>query len=280
MLSDAIRCLACPVCAEPMDADGAVLRCRSGHSFDVAREGYANLLPGGARPGTADTAAMVSARAAFLASGHFAPIADALSSAVAAALSPRAAGCVLDVGAGPGYYAAAVLEALPGRAGLALDISKHAARRAARAHERLAAVVCDAWSRLPVQTGAAAVVLDVFAPRNADEFHRVLAPGGVLVVVTPTPRHLEELASALPMVRVDPDKADRLGRTLGERFVEVASEPVDRVLELSRDDAVRLVAMGPSAHHADLADVGERAARIPAPIAATLSVSVSVFRRR
>ncbi len=75
-------------------------------------------------------------------------------------------GCAADVGAGPGYYLAAVLGQLPGRAGLALDVSKFALRRAARAHPRIGAVAADAWRRLPVADGAAAVVVNVFAPRS------------------------------------------------------------------------------------------------------------------
>src|SRR5690606_26986989 len=105
-----------------------------------------------------------------------------------------------------GYYARAVLAAHPHLRGVCLDVSAPALRRAARAHERLAAVGADVWRPLPLRDGAAACVLSVFGPRNVPEIIRVLAPGGRLVVVTPTAQHLGELAGPLGMIGVDPHK--------------------------------------------------------------------------
>ena len=127
-----------------------------------------------------DTAAMVQARADFLAAGHFAglaaEVADTAAEALAAAAADGAgAGCVVESGAGTGYYLARVLDALPGRVGIALDRSRYALRRAARAHERIGAVACDVWRRLPVTATAAALALDVFAPRNGAELRRILS---------------------------------------------------------------------------------------------------------
>ena len=78
VIDDVIELLRCPHCGAALDLEGPIARCAAGHSFDVARQGYLNLLPGNARTGTADTAAMVRARAAFLAAGHYAPIAAAV----------------------------------------------------------------------------------------------------------------------------------------------------------------------------------------------------------
>ena len=119
---------------------GPTLRCAGGHSFDIARQGYVNLLPGGHRPGTGDTASMVRARDTFLEAGHFAGLRHATVETAARALRrsaqrrrTRPSGCIIDVGAGTGYYLAGVLDRLPAAVGLALDISKFALRRAARA---------------------------------------------------------------------------------------------------------------------------------------------------
>ena len=92
------------------------------------------------------------------------------------ALRPAAPGCIVDLGAGTGWYLARALERLRGTTGLALDVSKPALRRAARAHPSLAAVACDAWGPLPLRDGGVAAVLDIFAPRNAAEIARVLVP--------------------------------------------------------------------------------------------------------
>src|SRR5690606_10049715 len=113
-----------------------------------------------------------------------------------------------------GYYLSAVLDALPDRPGVALDVAKAAVRRAARAHPRAAAAVCDVWRGLPLADGCADLILNVFAPRNASEFRRVLRPTGALIVVTPQPNHLSELVDALDLVRVDPAKQDRLTAAL------------------------------------------------------------------
>ncbi|MDF1543430.1 MAG: hypothetical protein P1P71_10015, partial [Anaerosomatales bacterium] len=77
MLADVIGCLACPHCggALALAEAGRTMRCDAGHSFDIARQGYASLLAGDAHTGTADTAEMVAAREAFLSAGHYEPLA-------------------------------------------------------------------------------------------------------------------------------------------------------------------------------------------------------------
>ncbi|WP_338067460.1 putative RNA methyltransferase, partial [Crossiella equi] len=143
MLPDVVDLLACPHCRDPLTLTGRTLRCPLGHSFDLAKQGYVSLLAGD--PGTGDTAAMVAARAEFLAGGHYAPVVEELVRAVGAVTGP-----VLDLGAGTGHYLAQVLDRAATGPGLALDLSKFALRRAARAHPRAGAVVCDAWRPLPV----------------------------------------------------------------------------------------------------------------------------------
>lgn len=268
--------LACPHCGAGLAERAGAVACENGHAFDIARQGYVNLLPPNAHTGTADTPAMVAARAAFLARGHFSVLDEALASAVSEAVD-GISGCIIDAGAGTGQHLAAVLDALPDRVGLALDISKHAAQRAARIHERIGAVVCDAWAGLPVRSGVAAAVMSVFAPRNAAEFARVLAPGGALVVVAPSDRHLTELVSALGLVSVDPDKEARLAATLGGHFHQVRSVSVTRELLFSHDDVLAAALMGPSAHHLTAAEVETRVAALAEPYLTTLSVTVSTW---
>src|SRR5262249_28297004 len=159
-------------------------------------------------------------------------------------------GRVADVGAGTGYYLAAVLDRLPDRAGLALDVSKFALRRAARAHERIGAVAADAWEHLPVADGAAAVGLHIFAPRSGGELRRILHPAGALLVVTPNPEHLGELAGPLRLLAVDPRKDERLAGKLGP-YLDLREQRQLRFgVRLGHRDIAAAVAMGPSAWHA------------------------------
>ncbi|AYF78603.1 methyltransferase domain-containing protein [Nocardia yunnanensis] len=207
----------------------------------------------------------------------FAPAESATPEPIVAAGGTNRA--VLEIGAGTGYYLAAVLDSMGGARGIALDVSKAAARRAARAHTRAGSVLADAWRGLPVRDGAVDAVVCVFAPRNADEVARVLAPGGRFVVVTPTSRHLGELVGPLGMVSVDAGKQERLGDALGERFEVVGREAVEYVMRLSHDDVANVVGMGPSAFHA-AEGRAEGIAGLPDPVAVTASVTVSVYRVR
>src|SRR3954447_12494628 len=127
MRPDLLPYLRCPVCAECLAAAGAALRCTRGHSFDVARQGYVNLLTGHATGG-GDDAAMVAARADLLAAGHFDFLRDAVIAAAATGGDDpyRGIDLVVEVGAGTGHYLAGLLDAQPGGLGLALDVSKAA----------------------------------------------------------------------------------------------------------------------------------------------------------
>ncbi|MDG9673002.1 putative RNA methyltransferase [Micromonospora sp. DH14] len=323
--------LRCPVCGEPLAETTAgtarALRCPRRHSFDIARQGYVNLLAGRA-PHAGDTAEMVAARADFLAAGHYDVISAALAAAATDAVGrlpattatrPRPAPpaahpptgttvsgqsrhtdgaaeqttaavraepapdvdaypLVVDAGAGTGRYLGAVLAALPDAVGLALDVSKPALRRAARAHPRAAAALADTWQRLPLADASTAVLLNVFAPRNGAEFHRVLDPAGTLLVVTPGTDHLAQLVDALDLLRVDPDKADRVTDSLGGHFTPAGSAVHRAQLTLTRPEAASLVGMGPSAWHTDPDALASRLAALPEPVRVTVAVRVDAYR--
>ncbi|SBT68852.1 23S rRNA m(1)G-748 methyltransferase [Micromonospora sediminicola] len=275
--------LRCPVCAEPLAEATAgttrALRCPRGHSFDTARQGYVNLLAG-RTPHSGDSADMVSARSDFLAAGHYDTVATALASVATRVAPDDPYPLVVDAGAGTGHYLAAVLAALPDAHGLALDVSKPALRRAARAHPRAAAALADTWQRLPLADRSVAVLLNVFAPRNGPEFHRVLDPAGALLVVTPAVDHLAELVDALDLLRVDPDKADRVAGSLAGHFAEESVTEHRARLTLTRAEVTTLVGMGPSAWHADPGRLAARVAGLPEPAPVTLAVRLGVHRPR
>ncbi len=276
LLSEGVTLLRCPLCAGDLHVVQRALACPAGHSFDVARQGYVNLL-GGRRPATGgDDVAMLSARERAFAAGLFDPVIDTVASR-AGGVDLR--GAVVDVGCGPGAYLAASLRARPGSIGLGCDVSVVAARRAARAHPRAAAVVADIWAGLPVRDGAAAVLLDVFAPRNGDDFARLVHPAGRLIVVTPERDHLASIVADIGRVGVDDDKSERLERALGPRFRLDDREHVRWPLDLSPDQALDLVGMGPSARHRSEAQLRAGAAARPR-WQTEGSVVVSVFARR
>jgi 23S rRNA (guanine745-N1)-methyltransferase len=266
-----------------------VLRCANGHAFDVARQGYVNLMPGGARPGTADTTEMVADRAAFLGAGHYAPLAQALGDlarADRADLADLASADVggpvmLDAGAGTGYYLAAVLDRLgPPAVGLAMDVSVPALRRAARAAPGIGAIGWDTWQPFPIRPDAVSLILNVFAPRNGPEFHRVLQPGGTLIVVTPAEGHLSELVGPADLLTVDEHKDSRLAATLGPYFTVTTRRDLTVPLHLTHAEAATLIGMGPSAWHTDPAATRARLGTLPEPIAVTAAFTITLYQPR
>ena len=248
---DLLRCPHCGCLFEPAEQS---LRCASGHHFDVARQGYVNLLPG-PPPRNADTSEMVAARERFLVAGHYNLLLDALEQAIATQDASMGEHPVLiDTGAGPGWYLAGLLERLTGHRptvrGLATDVAVPAVRRAARRHPRMSAVVADSWAGLPIGDGLADVVLSVFAPRNPGEAVRVLRPGGRWIVLAAEPDHLAGLRRRLGLLNVEPGKQQRLLDSLPAELKLVDSWRVEASLQLSATAVADLVAMGPNAFHA------------------------------
>jgi 23S rRNA (guanine745-N1)-methyltransferase len=287
-----VRALACPHDGDGIWRDGASLRCPAGHAFDIARQGYVNLVAG-RDPGTGDDAAMVDAREQVLTSGLFDQVTQVLGERVLEVLVhhlyvERDVDRVLvDLGGGTGHHLAGVLERLPQKDhgqpqghGLSLDLSKAAAKRAAQRHPRLGAVVADVWQRLPLRDAVASAVLCVFAPRNAAEIARILRPDGVFVLATPDPHHLGELVDPLGLIAVDPRKDERVTASVTAHLVTAGTTHVHRSRPLDRAAVRSLVAMGPSADHIPPEELDRRVTQLPEPTRVTLGVEVRTFRRR
>ena len=261
-LSQVAPWLRCPVCTAPLELAGRTLGCENRHCFDVARQGHLNLLLRAA-PKNADTPGMLAARDRFLSAGWYEPLTRRVVTDLAGARR------VLEVGAGTGHYIRAFLDKTPEAVGLAVDVSPAACRRAAGRSPRLGSVVADVWRRLPIATGNLEAVLCVFAPRNPDEFARVLSPGGRLVVVTPGRDHLVELRESLGLLGLDPEKLERLDGSM-TGFDLVDRQELTHPLNLSAEAAADLVAMGPNAFHTHKAPTAART---------TAAFVTSTFRR-
>ncbi|WP_322753948.1 putative RNA methyltransferase [Frankia sp. Cas3] len=259
MIHTVLAYLTCPLCGQDLATGNGQVRCPDGHAYDLARGGHLTLTTGRAAGIPGDSADMVRSREAFFAGGHYRALADQLGSVIQGATRETWTigdeQVVVDIGAGPGYYLAHLLNLCPDAVGIAIDVSTYALRRAARAHPRIGAVGVDVRGPLPVRTGTASVILDVFAPRNVTEMHRILRPDGYLVIVTPTVRHLAGLVGPLGLVTVDQRKPERLRSTLGESFVRRERLTLDLEMSLTAYDLLHLVMMGPTAHHRRTADI-------------------------
>lgn len=179
----------CPVCGAALSPDTAQWRCENGHCFDVARQGYVNLLPvtqkHSLHPG--DTREMVAARREFLDAGYYQPILQTLQ-ALVTQYAPSAE-AVLDAGCGEGYYLSG-LRGVGARWGI--DISKDAVRFAA-AREKQAHWLTATATHLPFADGSFDCVLSMFAFTAEAEFRRVLQPDGCFIQVLAGTEHLPAL---------------------------------------------------------------------------------------
>jgi 23S rRNA (guanine745-N1)-methyltransferase len=280
--------LRCPICLSSLtSAGGLVLRCSTGHAFDANRRGYVTLLAGRSRV-VGDTAAMLDARAVFLEAGWYSALRTAVTTLVAAEHPTR----VLDIGCGTGYYLRGLLDACPSAGYLGMDLSPVAVARtvATTRQERgpAAAVrqpesaqvdglVADVWADLSVRTGAADVLLNVFAPRNPPEFHRVLSGSGLLALVVPREDHLQELRDSGLALDIPANKAADLAVSLQPWFALESRVTVGSTHDLGQEEVAALIGMGPSAHHTAVTSIAER---WPERRPVTFSFDVLGFRRR
>ena len=267
--------LRCPACLGPLAPTQGSLICARTHTYDVARPGYVTLLPAARRCPNGDDAAMIDARAAIMAAGHFEPLTAALAETANSLALPDTA-VILDAGAGTGHHLAGVLAGLPGALGVAADVSRAASRVGARTHEGIARVRCNIWQDIPLCDATVDLAMSVFAPRNTDELARVLRPNGALIVATPAPEHLQELAT-LHTVSVHRTKAMRLQQLFA---AWPSAGPVQRVswtLQLTQADTKRVLTMGPAAHHLRR-DLSVHLTALGEPVSVTAAVELRTFR--
>lgn len=184
----------CPLCQLPLALIQRQYQCTNKHSFDLAKEGYVNLLPVQQKksldPG--DNSDMMQARRAFLQAGWYARVAEQ-AAAMLAALGPQS---LLDLGCGEGYYSGLLQQRLSLSQLHGIDISKTAIRFAAKHYPKANFAVASAY-QLPFADGQFDAIVRIYAPSLLSELQRVLKVGGHLLTVTPAPEHLLQIKQAL-----------------------------------------------------------------------------------
>ncbi|MBO4218431.1 MAG: methyltransferase domain-containing protein [Erysipelotrichaceae bacterium] len=179
--------LRCPNCGSELVRAEKCYRCAQGHSFDIASQGYVNLLiRHSANPG--DDGISIASREAFLTKGYYQLLAEAIRETVSSSF--QAGESFLDAGCGTGYYLQ-FLQDLPLRF-YATDIAKKAVARCARSNPEAVCFVGNVF-HLPFDDGALDGLMSVFTPYSAEEFARIVRPGGHLIAVTPGREHLYQL---------------------------------------------------------------------------------------
>jgi len=238
--------LICPSCESPLDWGGKECRCASGgHTFDLAKEGYANLLLSHQRrsshPGDDDK--MIQARRRFFDSGAFDPLTNLILRS--SFIINRSSLSLLDCGCGEGHFIGVLSESCNGQF-FGVDVSKEAVRCAAKRYRKAKWIVANGMRKLPFADHSLDVILSVLAPRNPEEFARILKPDGALIFGVPGPNHLIELRSQLAANAGDfEEKADEAAAKCTPRFKETHRELLSYQQTLNAAQLADLIQMTP-----------------------------------
>lgn len=263
--------LICPICEKPLFRQENRFLCPENHSFDIARQGYVNLLPiqrkHSAHPG--DTREQVLSRREFLSGGFYAPIAEALA---AAAKKYDACGPILDVGCGEGYYCTRLAKAMNAEL-TGLDISKDAVRCAAGKYKD-ARWLCATAAQIPVEDGAAGLLTSLFAITLPEEFHRVLRENGLFFQVLAAQDHLLGLKKVIYDQLIFREK-DTIPELPG--FALLESIPIRFTFTVEGSQVQNLFAMTP--HLFRVSKAGADRLRETQSLTDTASCVLNVFRR-
>jgi 23S rRNA (guanine745-N1)-methyltransferase len=196
----------CPLCQQELtlqtDTQPKQWVCCHGHSFDVAKSGYVNLLPvqfkHSRQPG--DDKLMVNARRQFHDFKSYEPLMAKLVELIQDYREPSQALHLYDAGCGEGSYLAYCQNALATKysdlTAAGSDIAKHAVDIGAKKYKACQFSVATSVD-LPLPTGSQSILLQVFAPGSSSEYHRVLEDNGLLITVNPGPKHLWQLKQQL-----------------------------------------------------------------------------------
>ncbi len=240
----------CPLCQQPLSLNQRTYSCASNHQFDMAKEGYVNLMPAHHKrskdPG--DNKEMMQARRRFLDGGHYNPMREKVSELCKQHLEGTSHQ-LLDIGCGEGYYTTYIADVLKQQSSQAqtfgLDISKVAIRYAAKRYPNCDFTVASSH-RLPFADDSLDAILRIYAPCKAEELNRCVRSGGIVVTVTPAARHLYEFKQHIYQdVRLHEEQPEQI-----ENFTLADEEKVNYMMTLSGEEAFDLLQMTPFAWRA------------------------------
>ena len=263
--------LICPVCGKPLEKSDRSYVCENRHSFDVARQGYVNLLTVQQKHSLApgDTREQVLSRRAFLEGDFYAPIARTL---VETAQKYGVSGEILDIGCGEGWYSAQLAAAL-GANLTGLDISKEAVRCAAAKYKN-ALWLCATAAHIPVADESADLMTSLFALTLPEEFHRVLKKGGLYFQVLAAQDHLLGLKGIIydELIFRDKDSVPEL-----PAFTRLESIPIRFTFTVEGAQIQNLFSMTP--HVFRIGKAGAERLQKTEILTDTASCILNVFRR-
>lgn len=268
----------CPKCGAGLKKEGKAFRCCGGHSYDIARSGYVNLLLNQQKKEKrhGDDRLMVRARQQFLGKGYYDPLMQRLKELVLRHASDGMT--LLDAGCGECSYTAAILDGLY-KTGiscrmLGVDISKDAVDIGAKRSQQMTLAVASVFD-LPIAADSVDGIVSVFAPMAAEEFLRVLKPGGFVFKVVPRPRHLWSLKEQI----YDSLYENNMEETVPEGFVCETKENLEGEITLSsHEDIMNLFMMTPYFYKTSAKDQEKLAAL--SKLVTEISFEITVYQKK
>lgn len=241
----------CPICRNVLNFSDPSYRCDNGHCFDHSAKGYVNLLVSGKSGIHGDSKEMLLSRREFLSLGHYEPIIRMLAEIVSQNKAEKKILRILDAGCGEGYYTEGLRSALlefgitPEIYGI--DVSKDGVLLAAKRYKACNFAVASV-NALPFPDGYFDVIVSLFAPIAEKEFYRTLSSSGTLITVSPSPRHLYGLKTAIYDIPYENEETT----FSAELFTQAGKDTISSVMKLhSKDEISNLFKMTPYYHKTD-----------------------------
>ncbi|MGN0518666.1 MAG: putative RNA methyltransferase [Acutalibacteraceae bacterium] len=244
-----MQVLCCPLCKAPLIKYENIYKCNSNHCFDIAKEGYVNLIIG-SKPGDSigDNKAMAKNRQLFLSKNYYAKLRDKVTETVKT-LTPQNS-TILDICCGEGYYTSHLAENISNVCVYGFDLSKEMIRLAAKRKSKACFFVAN-MSKIPLTDESICTSTHMFAPFHEKEFYRILKNNGYLISVVPGARHLFGLKSAIYSSPYENDEA--LPMYEGLRLTDTVDLKYDITLK-GNNDIQSLFSMTPYYYHTGQGD--------------------------
>ena len=236
-----IHLLRCPLCGGAFSRKENSLVCDKRHTYDIARQGYVNFVPG--QKEMFYKKELFESRAKVFGAGVYAPVIERLSEAVDRYVQTDNP-VLLDAGCGEGYYTKAVC---PDRTmtRIGFDLSKDAVKLAAKGPKTAMFFAAD-LKNIPIQDHHVDVLLDIFTPANYAEFARVLKSDGLVMKLAPRSGYLRELRLlAGERLRHQEYDSGDVERYVHEKMNVIAQEAITYTLPVTQETVYHLARMTP-----------------------------------
>lgn len=260
--------LICPICKEELSKQVKQLKCDNNHSFDIAKQGYTNLLVRQSSKIKGDSKEMLQAREYIQNKGFYQELSDAIIDSI----SPYKKEALLDIGCGIGYYTSNIEKTYNNQI-IGIDIAKDALKIASRTNKEITYIVASN-SELPVKDQSIDMVVNIFSPIYEEEAVRVLKNDGVIVVVSPNENHLIEMKEVIYDSIIKKDEHRNLLHHSSITLLE--SKDIEYIKTVQKEELEKLFLMTP--HYWTSSIKGkERLAQISS-IDLTFDFNISIYK--